>query len=487
MGRIIEISKKNSVAGRVPAIFILHEIYDDDTQYNKNGISWQNPYIEQNIESVKGMCLVTQFLDDEKTIPFGGHGELNVKDGDVTFEDSLVVGTFEEGYIDEVEVNGKKIKAALGKAYIYEQRFPHLVQYLRDEYDKGNPIESSIEICAKKSEGHKQIVYATGYKPKGRIPEKFDYSGHAILVGETPSDDSALMIELNNYKKEANNDLKDVAKGKVIELSELNYDDMASMMIKAFNKMMKTNSDDYYYEGYFIHRLFPASARAIMKKWNEPGKYYMVSYAVTNNEVTLGDVVEATEDWKPVDENPVELNMSYLKDIFKNKKGGQKMEELLKEKDAKIEALNNQINELNSKNKEQEDKINELNSTLVEVNKVLEAEKKEKEDLTVEVNTLREFKETKDTEAKQVEINTYYEEEVKKNGFSEAELNTLKTEYVDKMDLDGLKKAEAELCVKRIKEINAVQKSSETNSTDKDLFMAIHNTEKSEDDISDLF
>lgn len=487
MGRIIEISKKNSVAGRVPATFILHEIYDDDTQYNKNGISWQNPYVEQNIESVSGMCLVTQFLDDEKTIPFGGHGELNVKDGDVTFEDSLVVGTFTEGYIDEVEVNGKKIKAALGKAYIYEQRFPHLVQYLRDEYDKGNSIESSIEICANKSEGHKQIVYADGYKPKGRVPSMYNYSGHAILVGQTPSDDSALLLELNHYKKEGKNDLKDVINGKVIELSELNYDDISAIIIRAFNKLMKPNSDDYYYDGYFIHRLFPVSSRAIMKKWNEPGKYYMVPYTIKNTEVILGDVVEAEEDWNPVNENPVELNMSYLKDIFKTKKGGHKMEELLKEKDSKIEALTNQVNELNSKVKELDDKNTELNSTLVEVNKVLEAEKKEKEDLTVEVNSLREFKEEKDTESKKAEINKYFEEEIKKNGFAEAELNSLKTEYVDKMDFDGLKKAEMELCVKRIKELNAVQKNVETNSTDKDLFMSIHNTEKSEDDISDLF
>lgn len=487
MGRIIEISKKKSVAGRVPATFILHEIYDDDTQYNKNGISWQNPYIEQNIESVKGMPLVAQFLDGEKTIPFGGHGELNVKDGDVTFEDSLVVGTFEEGYIDEVEVNGKKIKAALGKAYIYEQRFPHLVQYLRDEYNKGNPVESSIEICADKSEGNKQIVYAAGYKVKGRIPSVFDYSGHAILVGETPSDDSALMIELNNYKKEANATLKDVTKGKTIELSELNYDDASAIIIRAFNKLMKTNSDDYYYDGYFIHRLFPVSSRAIMKKYGDPGKYYMVPYTIKNTEIILGDVVEAEEDWKPVDENPVEINISVLKDMFTNKKGGKKMEGILKEKESKIEALTTQVNELNSKNKELDDKVTELNSTLVEVNKVLEAEKKGKEELTTEVNSLRDFKSQEDEKAKKAEINSYFENEVKKNGFTDVELNSLKSEYVDKMDLDGLKSKEAELCVKKIKEINTVQNSTETNSVDKDLFMTIHNNEKSEDDVSDLF
>ena len=78
--------------------------------------------------------------------------------------------------------------------------------------------------------------------------------------------------------------------------------------------------------------------------------------------------------------------------------------------------------------------------------------------------------------------------EVLKNGFTDVELNSLKADYVEKMDLNGLKLAEAELCVKKVKELNSIKKSLEVKSSDsKDLYMSIHNTEKSEEDNSDLY
>jgi uncharacterized coiled-coil protein SlyX len=499
MGRIIEISKRDSLAGRASVKFILHEIFDNDTEFNKNGISWEQPYVEQNAHTVKGMPLVTQFLDDEKTIPFGGHGEINVVDGIITFKDSLVVGSFENAYIDEVEVNNKKINALIGEAYIYEQRFPHLVEYLRDEYENNRSVESSIEIC--KSSGNSQIVYATGYKPQGRIPETYDYSGHAILIGQQPSDDSALMIELNHFKEnkiiidginsevnEVNKDLKKdkiLIKSKSFEINELSYDDIATIVSRAFNNIMAMKEPNEYY-CYCIYRFYPVSGTVIFCSWDTPTEYYKTTYNITNNDVTIGDVTEVEMTWTPSnDEANVELNTSLIRDILQknnsNKGGDKKVDE------TKIAEINAKLDDLTTKLTDSDSKIAELNSAIVEANKTIEVKTTELNSATEELNMLRVFKEEKDLEIKKAEVNTYFETEVKKNGFTETELNSLKTDYVDKMDLDGLKIKEAEFCVKKVKELNSIEKTIETNTDNNALFMSIQNTEKSDEDYSDLF
>jgi len=515
MGRIIEISKKDSLAGRTQVSFILHTIYNNDSEFNKNGISWEQPYVEQNMNTVIGMPLVTQFLDDEKTTPFGGHGELNVIDGDITFDDSIVVGSFINARIDKVEVNNQKINALIGDAVIYDQRFPYLVEYLRDEYENNRPVESSIEICAKKAEGNTQIVYADGYKPQGRIPESYDYSGHAILIGQTPSDDSALMIELNNSKIEVNSNQEDevnntlskqikekvIVKSKSFEINELSYDDISIIITRAFNSAISVlEPDEYTY--YSIYKLYPQSQTVIMTDWGTPQEFYKTTYNISNNNVTIGDIVEVEMTWTPTnDEQAVEVNSSLIKDILtknnKKDKGGNKEmdEKQIAEINAKLDDLTKKLTDSDSKIAESETKINELNSTIeelnstvVEANKTIEAKTTELNSVNEELNSLKAFKEEKDLEAKTAEINTYFETEIKKNGFSEVELNSLKTEYVEKNDLEGLKAKEQELCVKKIKELNAVKANVELNSqNNNDLFMAIHNTEKSEEDYSDLF
>ena len=155
MKGLIEISDKTAEAGKTPVKFILHQIYDSPSQYNANGISWNRQYTEQNMYSVKGMPLTCQFADEDHDIPLGGHGEMTSQDGDIYFEDSLVVGSFEDSYIDDnIEINGEKFSGLIGSAYIYNQRFPQLVQYLQDQYNNKIPVDSSVEICGDKSKGN---------------------------------------------------------------------------------------------------------------------------------------------------------------------------------------------------------------------------------------------------------------------------------------------------------------------------------------------
>jgi len=512
---VIEISKKTSKAGRTPCKFVLHEIYDSDKKYNSNGISWKKEYVEENIDSVKTMPIVAQFLDDDNSIPFGAHGELNAKDGKITFQDSLVVGAFEDAFIDEnIEVNGKIITGLVAKGYIFDQRFPELVTYLQEQYDNGEPVESSVEICADKSKGNTKIIYDGGWKEYGRIPQTYQYSGHALVIGVEPSDKSALMLELNtklNTKvttgkedyilSEKNNNETILNNSIIIEINEMNIDDIATLVENSFNKKINNiENEEYHY--YYIHKFYPINSTFVMKSWSKVGEYYKSSYSIENSKVIIGDIIKVEESWEPVNgEQSVEVNKSLI-NILNNitKEENNKMDEkivlelnqkiedkineinsLTKSLEAKelevntltksLEEKATEINTLTEKVKLSDEKVIELNTTIVEVNKLLESEKTEKESLIVEVNSFREEKTKLESEAKIAEVNAYFETEITKNGFEEAEVNSLKS-FVDAVDLDGLKKAEAELCAKKFKEMIAKDTSVEVN-TKNDMFIAI--------------
>ena len=326
---VIEISKKTSKAGRTPVSFVLHEIYDSDKKFNSNGISWKKEYVEENIDSVKTMPIVAQFLDDDNTIPFGAHGELNSKDGKITFQDSLVVGAFDDAFIDEnIEVNGRIITGLVAKGYIFDQRFPELVTYLQEQYDNGDPVESSVEICADKSKGNTKILYDGGWKEFGRVPQTYQYSGHALVIGVEPSDKTALMLELNSklnnkttgkedniLPDDNNNNIPDnsIPNKTMIELNEMNYDDLATLVENGFNKKFskENSSDEYCY--FYIHKFYPTSSTFVMKSYYKIGEYYKSTYVVEDSKVIIGDIVKAEESWTPVDGGqPVEVNNSLI-------------------------------------------------------------------------------------------------------------------------------------------------------------------------------
>ena len=500
---IVEISKKTSKAGRTPVKFVLHEIYDSDKKYNSNGISWKKEYVEENIDSVKTMPIVAQFLDDDNSIPFGAHGELNSKDGKITFEDSLVVGAFEDAFIDEnIEINGKTIAGLVAKGYIFDQRFPELVEYLQEQYDNGEPVESSVEICADKSKGNTKIIYDGGWKEKGRIPQTYQYSGHALAIGVEPSDKSALMLELNSKLNKLTRREESILSNKniTIELNELNYEDIATLIENGFNRKFNNENPDSECHYYYIHKFYPASSTFVMKSWGCIGEYYKSSYSIENSKVIIGDIKKVEESWEPIDgSQPIEVNSSLINILNNQKKEEEsKMDEkIVLELNQKIEDKINEVNTLSksleeaSKSLEEnqveintlaekvkvlEEKENELNTTIVEVNKLLEAEKAEKESLTVEVNSFREEKAKAESEAKIAEVNTYFETEISKNGFEESEINSLKS-FVESVDLEGLKKAEAELCAKKFKEMIAEGANVEVN-TKNDMFIAIKQKEK---------
>ncbi len=208
-------SKKKGQNGRRKFKAVLYQIFPDScvdeetqagTQYNKNGITWLREYCEKALPSIKGMSLKCEFLDDERT-ELCGHGMTDIEDGIAIFENAVVIGTFSEGYIDDVELpNGETITACIGVGEIDSSCYNNLCKKLDEDIANGIYPSGSVEIL--RTENNDGIVYKYGYKDYGRIPTEFIHSGYALL-GITPSDKTAKLVELNETLKEDTDTMND--------------------------------------------------------------------------------------------------------------------------------------------------------------------------------------------------------------------------------------------------------------------------------------
>ncbi len=504
---ICEMSEED-VSGRVKIKMSSHLIHSDKNQWNKNGITWLEQYTQENIKSAIGMDYVVSWADEENQIP-SGHGTMTFDDeGNVQF-DGVVVGSVQDAYIIDVEIDGEIKKVMMTEGYINSQRYPLFVKWLREEIENGK-VYGSIEINGKGKA--KNIIYLDGNKnpdgtmKMGRIPTIFDFSGLAILSSlENQADDDSIVFEVNskqddlninkslrkedNNLGDENNNMKLISKGKTIEINNLTSWEIENLLEKAF-RIAIGDICDCEDHGYYVDKLYPINSEFIIRKWDryETPKYFKSSYSIDNdNNVILGDIFEVEESWTPINnEKPIELN-NQNKEVKKNmdEKVVLELNQKLEDKTNEINTLNKdietkitEINTLTEKVAELDTKVTELNSTIVEVNKLLESEKGEKEALIVEVNSFREEKVKVETETKIAEVNTYFETEIAKNGFEESEVNSLKS-FVDAVDLEGLKRAEAELCAKKFKEMVAKDSDIEVN-TKNNMFISIKEKEKKE-------
>lgn len=205
--KLFELSSRKNRNGRRKFKAVLHEIFPDScvdevnqigTEYNKNGITWIREYCENALDSIKGMSLRCEFIDEDRT-ELLGHGDTGVANGEPTYEDAVVIGTFTNGYITTIETeSGVKI-VCVGEGEIDAQCYHNFVEKL--ESDIANDIYPSGSVEIMRTENNPGIVYKYGYVDEGRIPVEFNYSGYALL-GVTPADESARLIELNEKHKE---------------------------------------------------------------------------------------------------------------------------------------------------------------------------------------------------------------------------------------------------------------------------------------------
>ncbi len=196
--KIIELSSKESKDGKRKVKVILHEIYKDKSQYNKNGITWLEEYCKENLDSIKGTSITCEFINEERT-EILGHGETGIEDGIPVFENATMIGVLEHGYIDNIEIDGETKKVCIAEGHLDAMRYKNFIDVLERRYLGGETISGSVEIIGRKENDNK-IKYLEGYKEKGRIPTEFRYSGFAIL-GVEPSDDTARLIEINKINK----------------------------------------------------------------------------------------------------------------------------------------------------------------------------------------------------------------------------------------------------------------------------------------------
>lgn len=203
LGNILEISNKSSKNGRVPIKVALLKIHEDAKETNKNGLHWKKEYVLNALDSTKDMPFCAE-LDSEKEIPFG-HGltgeELNsngVKEP--IFENSVVVGVCENASIETIkDSNGNDIEAVCANGYLFNQRYPKFVKWIRKNYTQGN-VDTSIEIMGTNENDNKIVYEEDTPTDKYRTPKEFVFSGSAFL-GITPADDNAILLEISEKKQ----------------------------------------------------------------------------------------------------------------------------------------------------------------------------------------------------------------------------------------------------------------------------------------------
>ena len=244
MNKCFELSSKKYKNGRRKFTAVLYKLQPPEsvidgvgTQYNKNGLTFLEEYSSAQLDSIKDMSVTVSFLDEERTqILDHGFTEMNTEDGLPTFDNATTVGHFTKGYIDDVEINGEMVRCVIGDGFLDEMRYHAFIEKLDEDLANGNSIEGSIEIY--RDENHETIVYANGYREKGRIPQYFIHSGWAMVMN--PADTNSQLLELNeNQNKEEKNKMDE---NKIIEVIQKAITETNSVKADTETKIAELNS-----------------------------------------------------------------------------------------------------------------------------------------------------------------------------------------------------------------------------------------------------
>ena len=244
MNKCFELSSKKYKNGRRKFTAVLYKLQPPEsvidgvgTQYNKNGLTFLEEYSSAQLDSIKDMSVTVSFLDEERTqILDHGFTEMNTEDGLPTFDNATTVGHFTKGYIDDVEINGEMVRCVIGDGFLDEMRYHAFIEKLDEDLANGNSIEGSIEIY--RDENHETIVYANGYREKGRIPQYFIHSGWAMVMN--PADTNSQLLELNeNKNKEEKNKMDE---NKIIEVIQKAITETNSVKADSEAKIAELNS-----------------------------------------------------------------------------------------------------------------------------------------------------------------------------------------------------------------------------------------------------
>lgn len=242
LGKILEISKQASKGGRVPIKIALLKIHEDEKETNKNGLHWKEEYVLNAIDSVKLMPICASFCDETKSTPLdhGLTGEEIDNDGvrEPLFENSETVGCFESANIEDVNVNGNDIRALVANGFLYNQRYPNFVKWVRQNKALGN-VDSSIEIMGLETNDNKIVYEESEPKDEFRTPKEFVFSGTSIL-SVSPADDNAIVLEV--AQKQENKEDKTLDEKELKELIQSTISETNSKNEELLAKITELNS-----------------------------------------------------------------------------------------------------------------------------------------------------------------------------------------------------------------------------------------------------
>ena len=207
MNNIIELSSERSFNGRKKIKMALLTIHNEG-EHNDNDIHWDETYVTNNLDSLKGIPICAEFIDDTKEVPLD-HGLTDIvinEDGNgyPLFEDSECVGMIEYGKIEECVINSKNVKVLMGYGHLYDQRYPKFTKWVSTN-SKDETVTSSIEIMGTKSNKNK-IVYEYAEDNSYRTPKIFDFTATAILSVKE-ADENAVVLEVASKKNQTKEDL----------------------------------------------------------------------------------------------------------------------------------------------------------------------------------------------------------------------------------------------------------------------------------------
>lgn len=204
---ILEVAKRASKGGKVPIKIALLKIHTDINETNENGLHWNKEYVANATESAKMIPICAEFCDDSKSVPFGHGltGESRNAEGldEPLFENSEVVGVIESTKIENVQIKDSEVMALVGSGYLYNQRYPKLVKWVRDNYALGT-VDTSIEIMGTTENDNKIVYLENTPVPEYRTPKEFVFSGTAIL-SVAPADSNAIVLEVAQKKEKEDN------------------------------------------------------------------------------------------------------------------------------------------------------------------------------------------------------------------------------------------------------------------------------------------
>ena len=234
MNKILEINKR--IGGRKNIRMVLLTIHEEG-EMNRNGITWVEQYVLDNLESIKGIPICATFLDEDKEDLYDhGYTEtVESEDGksEPLFLNSESVGVIEDAKIEEIEIDGETKKVLVGYGYIFCQRYPNLCEKL-----ESSKVKSSIEIMGT-DENNRKIIYDGGYKEKGRKPMVFDFTG-TCLLGVLEADENCYVLEVaeNKNKEEKLN----MDENKIIEVIQKAITETNAVKADTETKIAELNS-----------------------------------------------------------------------------------------------------------------------------------------------------------------------------------------------------------------------------------------------------